>query len=117
MFISLNHDPSLTLLESPQMPIGTIKGNDKMFYTSDSHTFSLKKVSTSNSLLLLDEEKAYLFQEYWELLKVPGQVSELQGLLEAVPFKGVQEEKRALENYVIYNLNVRGKSILMLYLN
>lgn len=100
MLISLHQDASLTLLESPHEPLGTIKGKDKMFYTSDSETFSLKKVSTSNSLLLLDEEKAFLFQEYWELTNIPGQISELQALLEAVPFKGVQEEKRALDNYV-----------------
>jgi hypothetical protein len=98
--ISLHHDDSLKLLESPHEPLGTIKGKEKMFYVSDSKTFALKKVSTSNSLLLLEDEKAFLFQEYWELITVPGQVSELQGLLEAVPYKGVQEECRALDNIV-----------------
>ena len=100
MTISLVHDGSLKLLESPHQPQGTIKGHEKMFYVSDSKTFSLKKVSTSNTLLLLQDEKAFLFQEYWELIQVPGQVSELQGLLEAVPYKGEQEESRALDNIV-----------------
>ena len=98
--ITLKKDSTLTLLESTDLPIGSLKGKDKIFYTSDSKTYSLKKVSTSNSLFLLDQETTVLFQEYWELSKIPGQVGELQGLLEAVPFKGLEQEKRALENYV-----------------
>lgn len=109
--ISLHHDDSLTLLESSHEPLGAIKGKDKMYYVSDSETFSLRKVSTSNSLLLLDEDRAFLFQEYWELSKTPGQVSELQGFLEAVPFKGVQEEKRALDNYVRSESHFRAQNI------
>jgi hypothetical protein len=109
--ITLHHDDSLTLIESPHEPLGAIKGKDKMFYVSESETFSLRKVSTSNSLLLLDEDRAFLFQEYWELSKAPGQVSELQGFLEAVPFKGVHEEQRALDNYVFRIILTLGRRI------
>ena len=99
--LRLTTDANVQLLESSSLPVGVLKGTDKMSFVSDTETYSLKVVVTSNSLLLVNEDgQSLLFKEYWELSQIPAQLTELQGLLEAVPFKGRDEEKRSLDNYV-----------------
>jgi hypothetical protein len=100
------------LLETREL--GVFKGllaqstTETAVFCTQKATYSLRQVSTSNTLLLAHPEslKTVSLSSYLELQKIPPKLERLKDVLEAYPYKGPIEEQRMAEQNVRLKLDI-----------
>ena len=81
---------------------GLTQSNETAVFCTKIATYSLRQVSTSNTLLLAHPEtfQAVSLNSYLELQKIGPKLERVKDVLESYPYKGPREEQRMAEQNV-----------------
>lgn len=121
--LSLVNPERFSLLEL--LDEGFVKGdlvlkgsdNEPAVLVTDSETFGVRQVLTSNTLLLVDpiSKETISLNAYLELVKMQPRLEKLLELLDAYPYKGPLEETRMASRQVRHSQLTKSLQIMSLF--